>query len=931
MIIKASERGGWSDLARHLTNEHDNDVVEVDHLEGFISGDIAGAFQEIYASSRSTACVNYLVSVSLSPPAEAELGKDAFRDAAQKTMKRLGLCGQPYALIFHEKHGRRHAHLVISRIDRETVKAINLSFFKDKLCDLSRELFLQHGLELPKGHIDRALSSDLNYSLEEHQCAKRSGRSPQTIKHVLKTCWAQSDDLKSFTASAAQVGFRLARGDRRGFVGVDEENNVYSLSRFLDVRPKELRARLGDPSTLPGIEELSSEVQSGEPSPALNNALLQTQLQLKQRHMELRLSHRVARAQLKADYQSQKLKLVAQFQRERTGLRGLWNRVTGETQNLIAARREQIAGIEAEYEETLLELSNAHRAEMRALHAEISEVSHQLESERFAKTAAFVADRFVPLPDPDHALHRALIRKSPRHVIDIISQKREVFSRNDIVRLLAEHIEAPLHLREAIDQILSDSELVCIEGKDTSNPKFSSRDFLKTKTQLEHRVQRMADRTAFGVRENLFRAAIQKQNIELQKTAGANLSDEQIAAIRHVLNRRQFSAVVGLAGAGKSTMLSAANDAWAAQGYRVLGAALSGKAADGLEKASHIKSRTLASWELSWKNKKNTLRPGDILVIDEAGMVPTRQLARFIEHAHKNRAKIVLVGDPEQLQPINAGTPFADILKDTSHARLTEVRRQTADWQKQASIDLANGEIETALKAYEEHGCIIQEGTTKKAIQVLVEDYMADYELNEQDTSCLALAYKKQDVFSINQHIRFARKSAGELTEELLVETPTGPRSFAVSDRIVFTRNDAALGVRNGTLGRVTAIGDNQLTVVPDGSDKHVTINTLRCNSIDHGYATTIHKSQGTTVDRTFLLASAGMDKHLTYVAMTRHRSALKTYTAEAKNSTCLTPTPHFSSIKAERHKDRTAVTTTPVPIEGSARLNSELEFDFEL
>ena len=281
----------------------------------------------------------------------------------------------------------------------------------------------------------------------------------------------------------------------------------------------------------------------------------------------------------------------------------------------------------------------------------------------------------------------------------------------------------------------------------------------------------------------------------------------------HMLGNNQLSVVVGLAGTGKSTMLAAAKEAWTKQGYNVRGATLSGKAADGLQDASGIPSRTLASLEMSWKNGNCMLQLNDVLVIDEAGMVGTRQMARFVEAAKQNGAKLVLVGDPEQLQPINAGTPFRDITKLTEPAKLTEIRRQKFDWQRQASRDLAQDRTAEALKAYADHGAVETTGTRSKAIAALVRDYMVDWELRGADVSRLALAYRRKDVHAINQAIRMARKSVNELENEHLIETDLGPRAFAMGDRILFTRNDIELGVRNGSLGTVKTVSENQITV----------------------------------------------------------------------------------------------------------------------
>jgi len=141
MILKASQRGGDAALAVHLLNAEDNEHIEVHSINGFVSTDVAGAFQEIRATAKATNCKQYMFSLSLSPLEDANVSNADFEAAIEQAMKRLGLAGQPHVVIFHEKNARRHAHVVVSRIDVQSMTAINLSFFKDRLCDcLSHEL-----------------------------------------------------------------------------------------------------------------------------------------------------------------------------------------------------------------------------------------------------------------------------------------------------------------------------------------------------------------------------------------------------------------------------------------------------------------------------------------------------------------------------------------------------------------------------------------------------------------------------------------------------------------------------------------------------------------------------------------------------------------------------------------------------------------------
>lgn len=275
------------------------------------------------------------------------------------------------------------------------------------------------------------------------------------------------------------------------------------------------------------------------------------------------------------------------------------------------------------------------------------------------------------------------------------------------------------------------------------------------------------------------------------------------------------------------------------------------------------------------------LNKRDVLVIDEAGMVDLRQMARVVAEVKKRGAKLVLVGDAEQLQPIQAGTPFKELEQLIGSAKLSEIRRQKQDWQCEASKLFAEQKTDEALQCYQERGCTTTASTNEQAIASLVKDYMQDVELRGDKRSRLAIAHRRKDVHLINQSIRSAYQSAGFLKDGIKIKTDQGPREFCIGDRIVLTRNDRDLNVRNGMLGTVAGIASGTLSLAIDGDNTARTINPKTYTAIDHGYATTIHKSQGTTVDKCFVLASKTMDRHLIYVAMSRHRVEAKLYDAQ--------------------------------------------------
>ena len=212
-------------------------------------------------------------------------------------------------------------------------------------------------------------------------------------------------------------------------------------------------------------------------------------------------------------------------------------------------------------------------------------------------------------------------------------------------------------------------------------------------------------------------------------------------------------------------------------------------------------------------------------------------------------------------------------------ARLTEAHRQKADWQKQASRVLASGDVSKAVDQYRQRDAVTQVDHHADAIEALVETYAMDVAAHGAANSRLAFAHKRKDVHALNQAIRAALRCDGTSPPETLFATDAGKRALARDERIVFTRNAKDIGVKNGMLGTVVPAEEGQMAVALD-SDKDcvVKFNPKDFRSFDHGYAVTIHKSQGATVDQSYVLASRSMDRHLAYVAMTRHRDDMQLF-----------------------------------------------------
>lgn len=467
----------------------------------------------------------------------------------------------------------------------------------------------------------------------------------------------------------------------------------------------------------------------------------------------------------------------------------------------------------------------------------------------------------IDLHNADRQEQARQITERPEIILDKITATQAVFTRRDIAAELNRYIDDAGQFQGLLAKLENSPLLVEMEPANGRDPaKFSTREMIDTERGMVECAERLARAGRHGVSGPITNAAID---------GAGTLSAEQQNAVRHVLKPGSLAVVIGDAGTGKSFSMKVAREAWQAQGFNVRGAALAGKAADELQAGSGIESRTLASLEFAWKNGKDKLTSRDVLVIDEAGMIGSRQLGRVLKAAEQAGAKVVLLGDDKQLAAIEAGAAFRAVVQHVGAAEITEVRRQKHAWMREAGQQLARGSVADGLAAYAERGHVQIHGSREAARDALAASYVADQGKGSQ----IILAHSNADVQALNQAVRDARKERGELAGIARFMTERGGREFAQGDRLVFLRNDRELDVKNGTLGTVERAEDGRLAVRLDSGEMRE-FSAEQYAAVDHGYAVTIHKAQGVTVDRAYLLATPGMDRSLAYVGMTRHREA---------------------------------------------------------
>jgi len=467
----------------------------------------------------------------------------------------------------------------------------------------------------------------------------------------------------------------------------------------------------------------------------------------------------------------------------------------------------------------------------------------------------------IDIHNADRQEQARQIAERPELILDKITSTQAVFTRRDIAVELNRYIDDAGQFKGLLSRLENSPLLVELEPANGREPaKFSTREMIETERSMIDSAERMAKAGRQGVSTAIVEGAID---------GAGTLSDEQKNAVRHVTQADRLAVVIGDAGTGKSFSMKIAREAWEAQGFNVRGAAMAGKAADELQAGSGIESRTLASLEFAWKAGRDTLTNRDVLVIDEAGMIGSRQLSRVLNAAEQAGAKIVLLGDDKQLAAIEAGAAFRGVVQQVGAAEITEVRRQKHAWAREAGQQFARGSVSAGLSAYAERGHVQIHDSREAAMDAMAAVYVGDQGTGSQ----IILAHSNADVQTLNQAVRNARMERGDLAEAANFKTERGGREFADGDRIVFLKNDRALGVKNGTLGTVERAEDGGLAVRLDSGERRE-FHADKYAAVDHGYAVTIHKAQGVTVDRAYLLATPGMDRSLAYVGMTRHREA---------------------------------------------------------
>ncbi|MBS1836081.1 MAG: relaxase domain-containing protein [Actinobacteria bacterium] len=517
----------------------------------------------------------------------------------------------------------------------------------------------------------------------------------------------------------------------------------------------------------------------------------------------------------------------------------------------------------------------------RRIEIEAAMAEHGAHSARGAQAATLDSRPAKPEPVDEDTLRRAWTRRASEvgfigkvptaapvqetltdgQLGRLLTEQDATFDRRQVFRAVAEAATQGLawdSIRERVDGYLASDSVVEVAAGCWTTPEMLA---------LEADALRRATRGPTTV-------PVDTRDLASAWRTRPSISAEQAMAVKRVTaTDAPVAVIVGQAGTGKTFALDAAREAWHRTGLRVRGAALAAKAARELQAGSGIPSQTIALLLQNLDAGRDRLYRTDVLVLDEAGMVGTRQLHRLIEHTTRVGAKLVLVGDPKQLAEIEAGGLFASLARRLGHAELTENRRLTDRAQQATASALRDGHIDRALKRMEQSGSLTIGDNADRVHGRMAEDW---YLSHTTGRDAVMLALHRSDVADLNQRARLHLIANDRLGSVVLASDDLQLR---VGDRVLALRNDRKVGIVNGTIGTVTGADAETVHVeTSDGDRLAVPAEYVAAGHLTHGYAMTIHKSQGMTCDVALVLGDDTLHKEAGYTSITRGRERNHVY-----------------------------------------------------
>jgi Ti-type conjugative transfer relaxase TraA len=517
---------------------------------------------------------------------------------------------------------------------------------------------------------------------------------------------------------------------------------------------------------------------------------------------------------------------------------------------------------------------NAYRDDLKRQAAEVSAQIIDLDAEREKRAEQRATRSEAKTLDPDR-------------ILAAITERRATFSRADLNRQLTEFLPDAKARSAFTDRVLGRADIIPLrEDENAPVSRYTTRAVLDDERRILATAERMDGRARHGVSAGGLADALDHHG---------RLTDEQRAALAWATRANGLAIVAGEAGTGKSATLAAIRDAYEGDGFDVRALAWTNSVKEDLKADGFAKSSTIAAELMRQNAGRDPWTRRSVLIVDEAAMVSSKHLAALLTKADTAGAKVILAGDDQQLASIERGGMFGALRRDHGAAELHQVWRVKEDDQRAAFNAMHKRDFKSALETFDKRGAIAWSATPDESRAALVAKWAED-SARDPAKSRFVFAYTNAEVKDLNRDLRAIRKQRGELGDDHSLTTKEGPQPFAIGDRTQFTASAATkaqreAGLFNGAAGVVTSLRDDFLTVRLDGpkgaEPRSVTFKVGdnaeagEFNAIRHGYAGTIYKGQGKTLDQTYVLHSDNWRAATGYVALSRHREDVRLFAAE--------------------------------------------------
>jgi Ti-type conjugative transfer relaxase TraA len=496
---------------------------------------------------------------------------------------------------------------------------------------------------------------------------------------------------------------------------------------------------------------------------------------------------------------------------------------------------------------------------------------------RMRRTGAEIVERAETIRQANQEAAR-----DPEKVLAALTRNNATFTERDLDRFLTKQLgqeerEGSGEIAAVRAAVLKSRELVPLYDRETGAA-------ARRYTTREVREQERAAMAAAGGLSRQKSGAVSARHARAAMEA-RTLRPDQAEAFEHATRAGHLKLIEGRAGTGKSYTLAAIREAYERDGKHVVGLAPTNAVAQDLAQDGFREARTVHAALFAIKNGRTEWDKRTVVMVDEAAMLDTRVTGELLTAARQAGAKVILAGDDRQLASIERGGMFAEIRQRHGSAEITEVTRQRVDWQRQAARDLAEGRFAEAVGAFDKAGAITWTDRQDEAGSALVAAWKRDAD-EQPGQSRFVFAYTNRDVDTLNSELRQVRRDRGELTgHDVQLETKHGRAAFAVGDRVQFTDTDKKLRIYNGNVGTITRLdpstGEITATLDAVGKDgREVRWSAAEFEGFRHGYAGTIYKGQGKTLDRTYLYHTEHWRSAASYVALTRQRESAEVFVA---------------------------------------------------